>query len=64
MLTLHIGNVKGMERAVLEYFNDVYEEEWFEDPLVRKIIKEVDNNDVVLGCVMYSNEWEKHISPE
>lgn len=34
------------------YFNNTYEYDWFKDDIVKQMIKDVDNSDIVDGCVI------------
>lgn len=42
------------ESRVSDYFNDIYEKEWFLDDFVRKIITEIDCTEVKSGYVLYN----------
>ena len=51
MLYIYIDDCKSVlpkefESYVSDYFNDVYEPEWFKDEFVQRIIKEIDNSKV------------------
>ena len=37
-----------------KYFDYHFEEAWFDDPLVRQIIQDIDKSTVVMGCVIRS----------
>lgn len=52
----YIGNVSG-------YFDAEYEEEWFKDDFVRRIIREVDETEVLDGNTLY-NETLGQIPPQ
>lgn len=39
------------------YFNANYEEEWFDDPIVREMVKDVDQSTVVSGRLIDSEFW-------
>lgn len=56
-------DVSMYESYVSDYFNDEFEREWFQDPYVQKIIKEIDNTEVVHGFNLY-NEFLGSIPPE
>lgn len=47
MLRVRFGYYENSILDIDLYFNNVYENEWFADPLVKKMIKGVDNSDVV-----------------
>lgn len=46
MLSIFFGYDKDAVLSVDTYFNNTYEEEWIDDPLVGQIIKKVDGSDV------------------
>ena len=37
-----------------EYFDYNFEEEWFDDPMVRQIVQDIDKSTVIMGCVIRS----------
>ncbi len=56
-------DVSTYEGYVSDHFNDEFEKEWFQDPYVQRIIKEIDNTEVVDGFNLY-NEFLGSIPPE
>ena len=62
MLYITFQKSKDVLMFVDEYFNLNYEDNWLEDPLVRKMIQDVDNSTVLDGCVIDSPVLGK-ISP-
>lgn len=56
-------DVSAYESYVSDHFNDEFEREWFEDSYVQRIIKEIDNTQVVEGFHLY-NEFLGAIPPE
>lgn len=48
---------------VTSYFNFFKKKEWFDDPFVRKVIKEIDNSEVIKGEYIESPVWGG-MSPE
>ena len=52
MLTIIYGNVKNSIYNTSVYFKNTYEPEWIESELAKKIIKDVDDSDVLSGeCI-------------
>ena len=47
MLNLYFGSRDETIYNTSRYFNNVYEDDWFDDPLVREMIKDIDQSDVV-----------------
>lgn len=60
MLRIYLNDWKNEKKAleyegrVSAYFDEVYEEEWFSDEFVVRIIKEIDNTEVVSGKVLHN----------
>ena len=46
MLSIFFGYDEDAVLSVDTYFNNTYEEEWLDDPFVKRIVKEVDGSDV------------------
>ena len=47
MISVYFGNDKSAVLNIDVFFNNVFYEEWLDDPLVREMIKDVDNSDVL-----------------
>lgn len=56
-------DVSAYESYVSDHFNDEFEREWFEDSYVQRIIKEIDDTEVVEGFNLY-NQFLGGIPPE
>lgn len=54
MLRIHIGDMDGQIEHISSYFNVVFEREWFDDPMVRAMIKDIDKSDVICGSAIDS----------
>ena len=53
MLTIIYGNVKNSVYNTSVYFKNSYETEWLESDLAKKMIKDIDDSDVLSGeCIM------------
>ena len=46
MLNIYFGYDEDAILSVDTYFNNTYDEEWFDDPFVREIVKTVDHSEV------------------
>ena len=52
MLTIIYGNVENSIYNTSVYFKNTYEPEWIESELAKKMIKDVDDSDVLSGeCI-------------
>lgn len=52
MLSIIYGDIKNSIYNTNVYFKNTYEPEWFESDLARKIVKDIDNSDVLSGeCI-------------
>ena len=52
MLSIIYGDIKNSIYNTHVYFKNTYEPEWFESDLARKIVKDIDNSDVLSGeCI-------------
>ena len=52
MLSIIYGDVKNSIYNTNVYFKNTYEPEWFESDLAKKIVKDIDNSDVLSGeCI-------------
>ena len=47
MISVYFGNDKSAILDIDIFFNNVFYYEWLDDPLVRELIKDVDNSDVL-----------------
>lgn len=56
-------DVSTYESHVSDHFNDEFKREWFQDSYIKKIIKEIDNTEVIDGFNLY-NEFLGSIPPE
>ncbi|MCX4326353.1 MAG: DUF4869 domain-containing protein [Lachnospiraceae bacterium] len=65
MLTLYIGTHSSATTDYIPYFDFGYEEEWFNDPLVKKMVLDIDQTKVLsprtfeslpLGCQITAQE--------
>lgn len=54
MLKIHFGEYEGQIDYINMYFNGNFEREWFDDPMVRAMIKDVDKSDVICGSAIDS----------
>lgn len=54
MLKIHFGDMEGQIDYINSYFNIVFEREWFDDPMVRAMVKDIDNSEVIAGAVIDS----------
>lgn len=55
MLIVNFGyNGDKLLRRIPSYFNEVYEKEWFSDPLVKDMVKDIDQSNVVADGVIDS----------
>ena len=54
MLRVRFGRSEETMFQVSRYFDSVFEREWFDDDLVRKMVKDVDKSDVIGGAVIDS----------
>ena len=55
MLNIYFGYDKNVILSVDVYFNNTYDETWFDDPFIRKIIRIVDDSEVQdRHCIMSS----------
>ena len=52
MLHIHFGDVEGMIDYIDSYFNNNFEREWFDDPLVREMVRDVDKSEVISGSAI------------
>ncbi len=57
MLKIHVGALEGQIRNPSNYFDGVFRTEWFEDPFVRRICKEIDDTEVSGAYQMYNPLW-------
>lgn len=60
MLSIYLNDWSDEERSsefeghVSAYFDDVYEAEWFNDRFIARIIKEIDDTDVLSDYILYN----------
>lgn len=54
MLHIHFGDVEGMIDYIDSYFNNNFEREWFDDPLVWEMVRDVDKSEVISGSAIDS----------
>ena len=47
MMRLYFGLDEKADMGIDGFFNNVYEDEWFEDEAVKQIVKDIDNSEVV-----------------
>lgn len=57
MLKIHVGPLEGQIRNPSNYFDGVFRTEWFEDPFVKRICKEIDDTDVSSAYQMSNPLW-------
>ena len=54
MLSIIYGDMQNSIHNTNVYFKNTYEPEWFESDLAKKIVKDIDNSDVLSGECIYS----------
>jgi hypothetical protein len=47
MVSVYFGIDRKSILNVDEYFNHTYEDEWLDDPLVKEMVKDIDNSDIL-----------------
>lgn len=47
MLTIRIGETEETIYYITGYFRNNYEDEWFSDPLVKEMVKDIDKSEVI-----------------
>ncbi len=57
MLKIFVGDLPDQITFPEFYFDHVYEDSWFEDPFVKKIIKDIDNTDATSAYQMTNPVW-------
>lgn len=54
MLYIRFGTTPETVWGIDRHFRNVYEREWFNDPLVREMVKDVDKSEVIAGTAIDS----------
>lgn len=54
MLKVRFGVFEDSITDIDVYFNNMYEEDWFEDDFVKHMVKIIDNSDVLSNCCIQS----------
>ena len=59
MLSIRWGTTEDTIELADSVFDNNYEEEWFEDPLVSEMILDVDKSKVLSSIVLKAQFWDK-----
>lgn len=54
MLKAKVGTIAPYDGNIAAVFRNQYEDEWFEDPFVKQMVKEIDKSDVVSANLIVS----------
>lgn len=57
MLNVIIGRPEGEIYETARYFDALFEEEWMDHPIVKEIIKDVDESEMISSRLIQNDDW-------